>query len=195
MSITQALLASYGGLLSPTSVEYLIIAGGAGGGAGGVGGSGGGGAGGYRTGTASVTAGTTYTITIGGGGANRTAVFEIPGQTGGNGGNSSAFSITSTGGGGGGGAGGYDHNLILQQEVVVDLVEEGAVLTQILLKQVLMVLEHLGKEIMEELEVLQLHLLVEVVEAAVLGPSEQMLLDRLEELVERVLLQVSLDLP
>jgi alpha-tubulin suppressor-like RCC1 family protein len=89
----------------PTSVEYLIIAGGGSGGSGGKfndGGvlrtreAGGGGAGGFRTGTASVTGGTTYTITIGGGGASVNAT------SGNNGSNSSAFSITSTGGGGGG---------------------------------------------------------------------------------------------
>ena len=50
-----------------TQVDYLVVAGGAGGG-GNYGG--GGGAGGYRTGTAlSVTAGTEYTVTVGGGGA------------------------------------------------------------------------------------------------------------------------------
>jgi hypothetical protein len=99
----------------PPDVDYLVVAGGGGGGVGGSsvnGGSGGGGAGGFRTGTAlSVTAGTTYTITVGSGGASAT-----------NGGNSVFSTITSTGGGrggtynggngnaggsGGGGAGGF----------------------------------------------------------------------------------------
>jgi hypothetical protein len=49
-----------------TEVEYLVVAGGGGGGARF---GGGGGAGGYRTGTGfSVTAGTTYTVTVGAGG-------------------------------------------------------------------------------------------------------------------------------
>jgi len=49
-----------------TSVEYLIVAGGGGGGPNG---GGGGGAGGFRTGTGyAVTAGNTYTITVGAGG-------------------------------------------------------------------------------------------------------------------------------
>ena len=50
------------------SVEYLVVAGGGGGAQSGAGG--GGGAGGFRTGTGlSVTAGTTYTVTVGSGGA------------------------------------------------------------------------------------------------------------------------------
>jgi hypothetical protein len=48
-----------------TEVEYLVVAGGGGGGW-----AGGGGAGGFRTGTGlSVTSGTSYTITVGAGGA------------------------------------------------------------------------------------------------------------------------------
>ena len=83
-----------------TSVEYLVIAGG-GGGAGGHGtahGGGGGGAGGYRTATLSgLTAGTSYTVTVGAGGSGGT------GRNIGARGNNSVFgSITSSGGGGGG---------------------------------------------------------------------------------------------
>ena len=80
-----------------TEVEYLVVAGGGGGGNTF---AGGGGAGGFRTGTGfSVTAGTTYTITVGGGGAGQTAFDTGRGATGSN----SVFStITSNGGGGGG---------------------------------------------------------------------------------------------
>jgi hypothetical protein len=78
-----------------TSVDYLVVAGGGGGG-GDMGG--GGGAGGFRTGTLSVTAGNSYTVTVGAGGAGSS------GDASGNGanGSDSVFSsITSTGGGGG----------------------------------------------------------------------------------------------
>jgi hypothetical protein len=93
----------------PSSVEYLVIAGGGGAG---YGQSAGGGAGGYRSSVSgessganssaesafSITKSTTYTVTIGGGGAAST-VFTSPGTSGSN----SVFStITSTGGGGGG---------------------------------------------------------------------------------------------
>jgi hypothetical protein len=71
-----------------SSVNYLVVA--AGGGGGNLAG-GGGGAGGYRASTLSVTSGTTYTVTIGAGGASATQ-----------GGNSVFSSITSTGGGAGG---------------------------------------------------------------------------------------------
>ena len=68
-----------------TEVEYLVV----GGGGGGI--AGGGGAGGYRTGTGlSVTAGQTYTVTLGAGGGNTS-----------NGSNSLFSTITSNGGGGG----------------------------------------------------------------------------------------------
>jgi hypothetical protein len=54
-----------------TQVDYLIVGGGGGGGST----YGGGGAGGFRTGTGlSVTAGTTYTITVGAGGAHLTVL-------------------------------------------------------------------------------------------------------------------------
>jgi hypothetical protein len=79
---------------APSSVEYLVHGGG-GGGSGGVGGvnfGSGGGAGIKKNGTASVTALTSYTITVGAGGAGVL-------QTTSNGGSSSsALSITSTGG-------------------------------------------------------------------------------------------------
>ena len=82
----------------PSSVEYLVVAGG--GGAGHFN-SGGGGAGGYRTSSSfSVTAGTSYTVTVGAGGPN---AGSSGGQAGSPGSNSVFSSITSNGGGGGGG--------------------------------------------------------------------------------------------
>ena len=91
-----------------TEVEYLVVAGGGGGGSNA---GGGGGAGGFRTGTGlSVTAGTDYTITVGGGGSQNTN------------GNDSIFStITSTAGG----KGGHITEMLVQvagQEAVVVLV-------------------------------------------------------------------------
>ena len=81
-----------------TEVEYLVVAGGGGGG-GHYGG--GGGAGGFRTGTGlSVTAGNTYTVTVGAGGTAGTAY--APATRGGSGANSTFSTITSNGGGGGG---------------------------------------------------------------------------------------------
>jgi hypothetical protein len=80
-----------------TEVEYLVVAGGGGGGSN-VGG--GGGAGGYRAGTGfSVSAGTTYSITVGAGGTGNATDGVAAGS-----GNNSVFSstITSAGGGGGG---------------------------------------------------------------------------------------------
>ena len=76
-----------------TSVEYLVVAGG---GSGGGYTGGGGGAGGFRTGTGfAVTAGNTYTITVGAGGSGSSGASAD--------GSSSVFdSITSAGGGGGG---------------------------------------------------------------------------------------------
>ena len=93
-----------GGATKPTSVEYLVIAGGGGGGVGG------GGAGGYRNSTGTETSGrnsatetpltvvegTTYTVTVGAGGA-ATVVAGNPTL----GSNSVFGSITSLGGGGG----------------------------------------------------------------------------------------------
>ena len=85
-----------------TSVNYLVIGGGGGGGSRF---GGGGGAGGYRTGTLSVTAGNSYSVTVGAGGAG--GVISGGSGTSGagvgtNGGSSVFSSITSTGGGGGG---------------------------------------------------------------------------------------------
>ena len=73
------------------SADYLIVAGGAGGGT--TVNAGGGGAGGMRTGSATITSGTTYSFVVGAGGS-----------VAGNGSNSSAFGITSNGGGRGGNA-------------------------------------------------------------------------------------------
>ena len=86
-----------------TEIDYLIVAGG---GSGGDGRGGGGGAGGFRTGTGyTVTAGETYTITVGAGGT----VEDVGagGAVGGDGGDSEIaktgfVNVTSTGGGGGG---------------------------------------------------------------------------------------------
>jgi len=89
---------SWKALLTETAgqytADYLIVAGGGGGG---YNKAGGGGAGGFRTGTSSLTIGTAYTITVGGGGAGGSS-----GVAGTNGTDSSALTITSTGGGGGG---------------------------------------------------------------------------------------------
>jgi len=84
-----------------TSVDYLVVAGGGGGGMGSAHGKcsgGGGGAGGMLTGTLSVTPSSSYTVTVGDGGAGNTNV-------GSDGGDSVFSSITATGGGGGGGGG------------------------------------------------------------------------------------------
>ena len=85
------------------AVDYLVAAGGAGGGresfSSGVGG--GGGAGGLLIGTLAVNRGTTYTVTIGAGGAIYGA--GPSGAVGGTGGNSSFSTILALGGGGGGG--------------------------------------------------------------------------------------------
>ncbi len=81
-----------------TSVEYLVVAGGGGGG-GETGG--GGGAGGFRTGTGyAVTAGNTYTVTVGAGGSGGSGASSS--NQGGDGTNSVFDTITSAGGGGGG---------------------------------------------------------------------------------------------
>ena len=97
--------------VAPFDVKYLVVAGGGGGGGASSGpGSGGGGAGGYRirydtplNAPADLTlfAGTTYPITVGGGGANGTSGS----RAGVNGANSIFSTITSAGGGGGAGGG------------------------------------------------------------------------------------------
>ena len=83
-------------------VEYLVIAGG-GGGSGGTAGGGGGGAGGYLTGTGyTLQSGTSYSITVGAGGAGNT---DPDNNDASDGGDSVFGSITATGGGGGAGTG------------------------------------------------------------------------------------------
>ena len=85
----------------PVSAEYLVVAGGGGGGLGNGSyreGGGGGGAGGYRTGTLSLSPGTSYSVTVGSKG-----IGKVTGSTGygTNGGDSIFSTITSAGGGGG----------------------------------------------------------------------------------------------
>ena len=103
------------------AIQYLVIGGGAGGAGSNGRGSGGGGAGGYRSsvpletsgGGASaeselnIFAGSTYTVTVGAGGAKGIGgAGYSTGEAGTNGGNSVFGSITSLGGGGGGAAAG-----------------------------------------------------------------------------------------
>ena len=100
-SLNTALTLSGLTVITPVTVEYLVVAGGGSGGGGGAGSGGGGGAGGYRTnysGTALVlSTATNYTVTIGAGGASGGLSQQ------GNNGNDSTFNnITSTGGGRGG---------------------------------------------------------------------------------------------
>ena len=99
--------------ITPLTVDYLVVAGGAGAG---TGHGGGGGAGGLRS-TVTATGGggtlesvlaptlsTNYTVTVGAGGARRSVGATATQYTDGNTGSNSVFStITSTGGGGGGG--------------------------------------------------------------------------------------------
>ena len=98
------------------AVEYLVVAGGgAGGGAANSTGYGGGGAGGLLTGNLTLSASTTYTATVGAGGAGRSghtsgnagfnSVFDTITSIGGGGGNSQYVTNTSSGGSGGGGEG------------------------------------------------------------------------------------------
>jgi hypothetical protein len=86
-----------------TSVTYLIVGGGGGSGGGyDTGAGGGGGAGEVVTGTFSVVGGTTYTITVGDGGAAGTVNRTIPSETSGGTGDSSIFAtLTAVGGSGG----------------------------------------------------------------------------------------------
>jgi hypothetical protein len=78
---------------APSTVEYLVVAGG---GAGAYDYGGGGGAGGFLTGNLSITTTTSYTVTIGSGGTAGSTSSSTNGQ------NSTFASITSTGGGKGG---------------------------------------------------------------------------------------------
>lgn len=99
--------------LNPPTLEYLVVAGGGGGGGiiGNIVGSGGGGAGGYRTGTANITNGASYTVTVGQGGTGGTSsdgtngansIFDVISTTGGGWGSYYAPSAGGSGGGGGG---------------------------------------------------------------------------------------------
>jgi hypothetical protein len=85
------------------SVEYLVVGGGGGSGGGYDNGGGAGGGGGMvRTGTLSVSPGTSYTIQVGDGGIAGTSNRDTPSETqGGSGANSRFGTITSLGGGGG----------------------------------------------------------------------------------------------
>lgn len=85
-----------GGVTS--SIEVLVVAGGASGARSEINGSGGGGAGGYLEGSFSITSGSTYTVTVGAGGAARTSAAD-----GASGSNSVFATATALGGGGGGG--------------------------------------------------------------------------------------------
>jgi hypothetical protein len=86
---------AWSGYIAPRWVEYLVVAGGGGGGH--LDG-GGGGAGGLLTGIVTVSAGTSYSVTVGGGGAGATSTS----ARGVSGVNSVFGAIASTGGGGGG---------------------------------------------------------------------------------------------
>jgi hypothetical protein len=92
----------------PYAISYLVVAGGGGGGgadgAAAASSGAGGGAGGLRTGTANLSTGTVYTITVGAGGAGGGAPNQ--GSTGRN----SVFSTITSNGGGGGGSGYADGN-------------------------------------------------------------------------------------
>ncbi len=85
-------------------VEYLVVAGGGSGAAAGnqSGTGSGGGAGGFRAGSITLVAGTSYSITVGAGGAAKSDA----GLTQGNAGSDSVFSTITAAGGGGGGRGG-----------------------------------------------------------------------------------------
>ena len=86
--------------LNPSQIEYLAIAGGGSGAKGeGVVGTGGGGAGGYLVGTMSITAGVTYNIVVGAGGAQQ-STSNSPGNPGNN--STIGASIVAYGGGRGG---------------------------------------------------------------------------------------------
>ena len=90
--------------ITPQNVEYLVVAGG---GSGGLesystGAGGGGGAGGLLAGYAGIVIGTSYTITIGAGGASIIGTNPGGGSKGNNGNNSVFGPITAIGGGGGG---------------------------------------------------------------------------------------------
>jgi len=94
----------------PTEVQYLVVAGGGSGGMTYAGG--GGGAGGLLTGIVPVTAGSSYTVTVGAGGSGASgsnSVFGSITTTGGGGGNGWNNNGSSGGSGGGGGGGTNTH--------------------------------------------------------------------------------------
>ena len=103
LQISYTQFTSSGSWTAPSTqtIQYALVAGGGGGGNYGNGGnnvgSGGGGAGGVLTGSLAVTAGTSYSFTIGGGGPGYSDR-----QDGGNGGSSTFGGFTAVGGGGGG---------------------------------------------------------------------------------------------
>jgi hypothetical protein len=85
-----------------TSVEYLVVGGAGGGGqAADNAGAGGGGAGMVLTGNIAVAPGTTYTVTVGDGGAGGNSGSNVGAQNGSTGGSSVFATITALGGGGG----------------------------------------------------------------------------------------------
>jgi hypothetical protein len=128
IDVTQGWLASsnvYGGnppFAQPYTASYLVVAGGGAGSGAGDDNAGGGGAGGLLTGTAALTSGTTYTITVGAGGTcavNATGTngsdsvlsgTGITTQTAIGGGRGGRYSTTGGAGGSGGGGSGYPTN-------------------------------------------------------------------------------------
>lgn len=101
---TQGWLAYSGFVQNPGgySVSYLVVAGGGGGG---TGPGAGGGAGGMLTGKTFLASGTTYSITVGGGGAAATGTYPSASSAQGSSGSNSVFGSIATATGGGGGAG------------------------------------------------------------------------------------------
>ena len=89
-----------------TSVEYIVVGGGGGGGGGyDTGGGGGGGGGMVLSGTAAITPGTVYTVSVGAAGSSSTNTYPSPNETAGGDGESSTFdTITALGGRGGKGS-------------------------------------------------------------------------------------------
>jgi len=111
MTATTWVISGAGLNIIPSSVTYLVVAGGGGSGTGASAQAGAGGAGGFLTGSLSVAGATSYTVTVGGGGAENTngtnSVFSSVTSTGGGKGGSNTNTLTngSTGGSGGGGSG------------------------------------------------------------------------------------------
>jgi len=111
MTTTTWIITGSGLNIIPSSVTYLVVAGGGGSGTGASLQAGAGGAGGFLTGSLAVSGATNYTVTVGGGGAENAngtnSVFSSVTSTGGGKGGSNASGLTngSTGGSGGGGSG------------------------------------------------------------------------------------------